>query len=206
MNRTFAQILSVVFHPLLLPTYLFAVILYYMPASTLTLPFRVRWVVLAMIFFTTCIIPGIAAYSMVRFGHLDSVEMHKREQRGLPLLFTGACYAVTSYLLYSEAAFDAIFYFVMAIIAASVFLTYIISMFWKISAHGMGMGGALGLLLVLNWLAPDAMLVKPIAIAILLAGAVLSARLHLHAHTPAQVYAGFGSGLLLAVSAAYMGL
>lgn len=206
MNRTLAQVLSVVFHPLLLPTYLFAVILYYMPTATITLPYQIRWIVLSMIFFTTFVIPGVAAYSMVRLGHIDSIEMDKREQRSMPLLFTGVCYALTSYLLYRESSFDAIFYFVMGIIAASVFLTFIISQFWKISAHSMGMGGGLGLLLVLNWLAPDAMMVGPIALGILLAGAVLTARLSLHAHTPAEVYGGFVSGFLLAVAAAYAGL
>lgn len=206
MNRSLAQVLSVVFHPLLLPTYLFAIILYYMPASMLTLPLQVRWVVLAMIFFTTFIIPGAAAVVMVRFGQLDSVEMSRREQRGLPLLFTAVCYAATTYLLYRESAYDAIFYFVMGIIAASVVLTFAVSQFWKISAHSVGMGGGLGLLLVLNNLAPEAMLVFPIAIALFLAGAVLSARLALHAHTPAQVYAGFGSGLLLALTAATVAL
>lgn len=206
MNRSLAQVLSVVFHPLLLPTYLFAVILYYMPASMITLPLQVRWVVLAMIFFTTFIIPAVAAYAMVRLGHLDSVEMYRREQRGLPLLFTGVCYAATAYLLYREPAYDAIFYFVMGIIAASVFLTYAISQFWKISAHSVGMGGCLGLLLVLNNLAPEALLIFPIVVAIFLAGAVLSARLALHAHTPAQVYAGFGSGLLLALVASTVAL
>ncbi|WP_161889462.1 hypothetical protein [Pontibacter russatus] len=205
MNRTLAQVLSVAFHPLLLPTYLFAIILYYMPVSTLTLPFHIRWVVLAMIFFTTFILPGVAAYSMVRLGHLDSVEMERRDQRGLPLLFTGVCYAITAYLLHREANFDALFYFVMGIIAASVFLTYLISLFWKISAHSIGMGGGLGLLLVLNWLAPEARMVVPIALGILLSGAVLTARLALHVHTPAQVYAGFASGLLLAVVAAFAG-
>ncbi|ARS37941.1 hypothetical protein CA264_18080 [Pontibacter actiniarum] len=194
------------FHPLLLPTYLFAVILYYMPSSMLTLPLQVRWVVLAMIFFTTCLIPGAAAVVMVRFGQLDSVEMRRREQRALPLLFTAICYAATTFLLYRESAYDAIFYFVMGIIAASVFLTFAISQFWKISAHSVGMGGGLGLLLVLNNLAPEAMLVFPIAIAIFLTGAVLSARLALQAHTPAQVYAGFGSGFLLALSAATVAL
>ncbi|WP_025608813.1 hypothetical protein [Pontibacter actiniarum] len=206
MNRSLAQVLSVLFHPLLLPTYLFAVILYYMPSSMLTLPLQVRWVVLAMIFFTTCLIPGAAAVVMVRFGQLDSVEMRRREQRALPLLFTAICYAATTFLLYRESAYDAIFYFVMGIIAASVFLTFAISQFWKISAHSVGMGGGLGLLLVLNNLAPEAMLVFPIAIAIFLTGAVLSARLALQAHTPAQVYAGFGSGFLLALSAATVAL
>lgn len=172
----------------------------------LTLPLQVRWVVLAMIFFTTCLIPGAAAVVMVRFGQLDSVEMRRREQRALPLLFTAICYAATTFLLYRESAYDAIFYFVMGIIAASVFLTFAISQFWKISAHSVGMGGGLGLLLVLNNLAPEAMLVFPIAIAIFLTGAVLSARLALQAHTPAQVYAGFGSGFLLALSAATVAL
>lgn len=129
MNRSLAQVLSVLFHPLLLPTYLFAVILYYMPSSMLTLPLQVRWVVLAMIFFTTCLIPGAAAVVMVRFGQLDSVEMRRREQRALPLLFTAICYAATTFLLYRESAYDAIFYFVMGIIAASVFLTFAISQF-----------------------------------------------------------------------------
>ncbi|GAB3536888.1 hypothetical protein GCM10027443_28360 [Pontibacter brevis] len=206
MNRTLAQVLSVVFHPLLLPTYLFAVILYYMPTATLALPYRIRWVVLCMIFFTTFIIPGLAAYGLVRLGHLDSMEMDRREQRSLPLLFTAVCYALTSYLLYREPSFDAIFYFVMGVIAASVFLAFLISQFWKISAHSIGMGGGLGLLLVLNWLDPDAMMVGPIALGILLAGAVLSARLSLHAHTPAEVYGGFGSGFLLVVAVAYAGL
>ncbi|WP_245842572.1 hypothetical protein [Pontibacter ummariensis] len=172
----------------------------------LTLPLRVRWIVLAMIFFTTFVIPGLGAYTMVRTGQLDSLTMERREQRGLPLLFTGVCYLATTYLLYRESAFDALFYFIMGVIAASVFLTYLISFFWKVSAHSVGMGGGLGLLLVLNRLAPEAMLVGPIVLAVLFTGAVLSARLALHAHTPPQVYAGFGSGLLLSLVAAYVAL
>jgi membrane-associated phospholipid phosphatase len=202
VNRSLAQALSVVFHPLLLPTYLFAVILYYMPSSTLTLPMRVRWIVLAMIFFTTFIIPAVAAFTMVRLGYLDSMEMDRREQRGFPLLFTGVCYAATSYLFYSEPTYDAVFYFVMGIIAASVFLAFAISQFWKISAHSIGMGGAIGLLLVLNKLAPEAMLIYPIIVAVFVAGVVMSARLALQAHTPSEVYAGFGiCGAILSMAA-----
>ncbi|WP_276499558.1 hypothetical protein [Pontibacter litorisediminis] len=193
--------MSVVFHPLLLPTYLFAIILYYMPSSTLTLPMRVRWIVLAMIFFTTFIVPAAAAFAMMRLGYLSSLEMDRREERGFPLLFTAICYAATSYLFYSEPTYDAIFYFVMGIIAAAVFLAFAISQFWKISAHSIGLGGGLGLLLVLHKLAPEAMLIYPVIVAVFVAGVVMSARLALHAHTPAEVYAGFGSGLLLALGA-----
>ncbi|MBF9255535.1 hypothetical protein I2I11_19710 [Pontibacter sp. 172403-2] len=195
------------FHPLLLPTYLFGFILFYMPAPMLSLTMMGRWIMLGMLFFTTFVIPGLGAYTMVRTGQLDSVEMDRREQRGLPLLFTGVCYGLTAYLLHRESDFDSIFYFVMVIMAATVFYTYAVSLFWKISAHGVGMGGGLGLLLILNRLAPEAMMMAPIAVLLLSAGAVLSARLSLHKHSPAQVYTGFASGLLLALMAAFvMGL
>ena len=190
-------------HPLLLPTYLFAVVLFYMPESLLSLNVRGRWLILGMLFFTTFVIPGVGAYVMVRTGQLDSMEMDRREQRRLPLLFTGVCYALTTYLLRRETTFDSVFYIIMLVVTASVFLTWFISLFWKVSAHSVGVGGCLGLLLLLNRLAPEAMLVFPIAIAVFLAGAVLSARLALHKHTPAQVYTGFASGLLLALAAAF---
>ncbi|MEJ8757681.1 hypothetical protein WG947_11770 [Pontibacter sp. H259] len=206
MNRSLAKALSVVLHPLLLPTYLFAFILYYLPAPTLSLPMPSRWIVLGMIFFTTFIIPGLGAYAMVRSGQLDSIEMERREQRRLPLLFTSVCYGITTYLLYNEAAFDEIFYFVMGVITASVVLTYGISLIWKVSAHSVGVGGALGLLLILSKLVPDVPMLLPIAVCIVLTGAVLSARLALNAHTPHEVYTGFGSGLLLALTAGMVAL
>ena len=207
MNRSLAQVLSVVFHPLLLPTYLFGFILFYMPSPMLSLTMMGRWIMLGMLFITTFVIPGLGAYTMVRTGQLDSVEMNRREQRGLPLLFTGLCYALTAYLLHRESGFNSVFFIVMVIIAASVFYTFVVSLFWKISAHAVGMGGGLGLLLILNRMVPDAMMMVPLALVLLLSGAVISARLSLHRHTPAQVYTGFASGLLLALTAAFtMGL
>ncbi|MFT2007042.1 hypothetical protein ACMA1I_00065 [Pontibacter sp. 13R65] len=206
MSHSLARFLSVIFHPLLLPTYLFAFLFYYLPAPVLSLPVKARWIVLSLIFFTTFIIPGLGAYTMVRTGHVDTLEMSRREQRSLPLLFTGVCYAVTAYLLQRENIFDRLFFVIMVILATSVFLTFLISLFWKISAHSVGMGGALGLLLVLSRLSPDTYMVPPLAMCIFVAGAVLSARLSLHVHTPAQVYAGFGSGLLLALAAAGLAL
>ncbi|MBB6609446.1 hypothetical protein H7F15_00200 [Pontibacter sp. Tf4] len=206
MNRSLAKALSVVLHPLLLPTYLFAFLLYYLPAPVLSLPMQSRWIVLGMIFFTTFIIPGLGAYAMVRAGQLDSMEMERREQRRLPLLFTSLCYGITTYLLYREPAFDEIFYFIMGIITASVILTYGLSLLWKVSAHSVGIGGALGLLMLLSRLVPDVPMLLPISLTIVLAGAVLSARLSLQAHTPSEVYTGFGSGLLLALTAGIVAL
>lgn len=143
---------------------------------------------------------------MMRAGYLKSLEMENHKQRGLPLMFTTLCYATTAYLFYREQVFDELFFFVMAVIAASVALTFFVSFFWKISAHSVGMGGALGLLIMLHRASPDTSIISVIVVGVLLAGAVLSARLALHAHSPAQVYAGFGSGLLLALMASAIAL
>ncbi|MDX5346089.1 MAG: hypothetical protein LPK19_02485, partial [Hymenobacteraceae bacterium] len=118
-----------------------------------------------------------------------------RRQRRLPLFFTALCYAVTTYLLFRETMFDQLFFYVMGLITLSVFLTYTITIFWKISAHAVGLGGTLGILLLLNTLIPDSPLLKPILVMILIAGAVMSARLALHAHTSDEVYGGFLMGL-----------
>ena len=151
-------------------------------------------------------VPGLGAYAMFRTGFIDSYEIDRREQRSKPLLFTAVCYAVTTYLFYSEPVFDQLFFFVMGVITASVFQAWFVSFFWKISAHGIGLGGALGVLLLVNKLTPEAGLLAPIVLVILVSGAVLSARLALHAHTPAQAYTGFATGLILVLTAGFIAL
>ncbi|WP_188500624.1 hypothetical protein [Pontibacter amylolyticus] len=206
MNRSLARFLSVAFHPLLMPTYLFAIILYFLPVSSISLPLQSRWIVLGMIFFTTFMVPGLGAFAMFKTGFIDSYEIDRREQRSRPLLFTALCYAVTTYLFYTESVFDELFYFVMGVVTASVFVAWCVSFFWKISAHGIGLGGALGVLLLVNKLMPESGLLIPIVLLILVSGAVLTARLALHAHTPAQAYTGFLTGLLLVLAAGFVAL
>jgi hypothetical protein len=206
MNHSLARFLSFAFHPLLMPTYLFVIILYFLPVSSLSFPMQSRWIILSMIFFTTFMVPGLGAYALFRTGFIDSYEIDRREQRSKPLLFTAVCYAVTTYLFYTEPVFDQLFFFVMGVITASVFLAWFVSFFWKISAHGIGLGGALGVLLLVNKLMPEAGLLTPIVLVILVSGAVLSARLALHAHTPAQAYTGFATGLILVLMAGFIAL
>lgn len=189
-----------------MPTYLFGVILYFLPVASLSLPLKSRGIVLGMIIFTTFMVPGLGAFAMFKTGFIDSYEMERREQRNKPLLFTAVCYGVTAYLFQSESVFDYLFFFVMGVTTASVFVAWVVSFFWKISAHGIGLGGALGVLLLVNKLIPDAGLLLPIALAILLSGAVLSARLALQAHSPAQAYMGFVAGLLLVLLAGTVAL
>ena len=200
VNLALARLLSVLFHPLLGPTYLFACLLYLLPESLVTFPMDSRWVILTAVFFLTFVIPALGTYFMVRAGVVQSMQMPIRSQRRFPLLFASLCYATATYFFGQDEVFGDLFYFIMLVITLSVLATYVISFFWKISAHSVGMGGALGILVFLYKLLPDITLFNLIVIFILLTGSVLSARLALQAHSPAQVYAGLATGFAFGAS------
>jgi membrane-associated phospholipid phosphatase len=197
VNRTLAQVLSVLFHPLLVPTYLFCIVLYVLPPSVLTFPVERRWAILVLVFCSTFLIPGLGTYFMYRHGYVGDLTLEHRPERNLPFFFTSVCFGITAYLFYQEAYFDRLFFYIMALITLSVFLTFLFSFWWKISAHAVGLGGALGILFLLNKLMPENQLLYIIVAAIILTGLVLSARLALEAHSPVEVYSGFLLGFSL---------
>ena len=183
-----------------MPTFLFGLILYALPESLITFPMESRWVILTAVFFLTFVIPAIGTYFMVRLGLVTNMQVRERAQRRLPFLFTTLCYASTTYIFGQEEVFGNLFYYLMLVITLSVFASYLVSLFWKISAHAVGMGGTLGALVFLHALLPDLLLMNLIVVFIILTGAVLSARLALQQHTPAQVYAGFFTGFAIGAS------
>ena len=195
------MVLSAVFHPLLVPLYLFSIVCYQLPgvASYPALP--VREFILIMVAGGTLVLPGLGTALLVWLGYADSVELRQRQQRTLPLLLAALSFGATAGLFYWRQDPNPLLFWIMAGMTLAVLLTFLITLRWKISAHGVGMGGAFGLLLLLNlnstagatgiwWLIGCAVV----------AVAVSRARLVLDAHTPAQVWAGLALGLSVALA------
>ena len=67
---------------------------------------------------------------------------------------------------------------------------------WKVSAHMIGIGGLIGLIISLSVLYSVSMMLYLI-LATMLSGLIGFARLSLNAHSPAQVYAGLGTGFMV---------
>jgi len=142
-----------------------------------------------MIFITTAMFPILFLFIMVRREIVSSFYLEKKEDRIYPLGITAIFYFLSYYLMQQLPLSDAFSLFLLGS-TIIVIISLLITFFWKISTHLMGIGGLLGgltglaihLSIDLTW-----MIVYGLAIS----GLLGFARLQLNAHKPSQVYAGF---------------
>lgn len=193
-----------------MPTWLFGILLYQVPVvlglDTFSVELRIRLLVLILI--GTFAVPSLLIYFLFRSGYVRSLHLDDRLDRRLPYLITGFVYSFLTFLfafrmqLISDVAPEIAV--ILGSITMSILLVGIISLFWKISAHGVGIGGSLGAVagIVLKFSETD--LVYTLAMLILLAGIILSARLQLNAHTPSQASLGLLLGIAVSLTAVFL--
>ncbi|WP_229368095.1 hypothetical protein [Fibrisoma limi] len=210
MSTRVAKFLSVVFHPLLMPTLLFGILLYLAPgvlgvdAFTGTL----RASLLVLLFIGTFGVPALLIYYLYRSGFVSSLHMDDRQERRVPYLLTGLIYTFLTFLFAFRMQLISVVAPEIAVLlgstAVSVLLVGIISLFWKISAHSVGIGGVIGTIagIMLKFNQTELFLV--LLAVIILAGVLASARLQLNAHTPGQIGAGLALGLTISLITVFL--
>ncbi|TGE15643.1 hypothetical protein [Hymenobacter elongatus] len=150
---------------------------------------------MAIVFAFTFLLPCLGTGALYWFGHVSSLLLRDRAQRPIPLLLAAFSFGTAALVLYQPQLFDVLLSQIMIGMTLAVFLTFLISLSWKISAHGVGVGGGLGLLGMLYLTSPASHTLWALLVMTLLAGCVLSSRLALNAHTPSQAWAGLGLGI-----------
>ena len=190
-----AKIISHLLHPLLIPTYGFALIFFtHNYISTFTPP-NSKIAILVVTFFFTFVLPTLNAIILLKMGRIRSLEMESTRERTLPYLSTAMYVFALLYLFYTRN-FPMVFVLMIAGAGLSILLTFFINFKWKISAHSIGIGGLLGGVMGISLrLAIDFKTVM--LLLVFCAGLIGFARLQLKAHSPAQVYTGFLLGFLV---------
>lgn len=196
MHPRLAQIVSWIFHPLLVPLYGVYIIFHYNTYLAYTIPDALQVRIYLIVALNTLLLPGLTSFFLLRRGLIRSLEMKSSVERKIPFLAT-AVFFVTGYFMLRMLELPRLFNLLILGAAVSVVIALIINvMQWKISVHLIGIGGIVGAIAGMSkLLIVDLRL--PLVITILLAGLVGTARLSLRAHTPAQVYAGFLTGFLV---------
>jgi len=195
LETRIAKIISYLLHPLLMPTYGFAIIFFTKNyIATFTSP-NVKLVILTITFIFTFILPTANALILLKMGRIKSLEMETSSERTMPYLSAALYYFALFYLFYN-AEFPNIFKILVLGAGLSILLTVIINYKWKISAHTIGIGGVAGALLgSIYRLQLDMSFF--LMLVILFSGIVGYARLKLNAHTPSQIYTGFALGFFV---------
>ena len=185
-----------------MPTLVFAFFLFLMPDWVFQLALPKIYVFL-LVLLTTLVIPLISLLLMRLTKSISSFHMEKREERILPFTVISLYYVMTSYLFYLKVAVDYRMMFALSVMTVCVVLLTGITFFWKISAHMIGVSGLLGIVMYFSIKYPSLEMVNYVLMLIIFTGAVASARLYLHAHTPGEIYAGFFLGFTLCFGAFY---
>jgi hypothetical protein len=155
---------------------------------------RIGWLIYSLVFLNTCLLPVFATILLKKFGIVSSIQIDEQSERTTPYLISFIFFMSTWWLL-SKAPLPPIIAQLMLGAAIAILLCIIINTKIKISAHMVGIGGALGAFLLLGFSGFQDYSFFVMA-GILLAGMIGWARLQLNAHTPTQVYLGFILGVL----------
>ena len=205
--RGLAYLMSVVFHPLLVPTYMLILLLlvnpYLFGINSIGEP-EGRLVIL-LVFLYTFFLPAIAMVVMRYLGLVSSFQMRDKTERIGPYLLTGMLYLWVYYNFKQNGQVPTAFTAFMLGTVIALFIAFFINIFTKISTHAVGMGGLVGMVIItmllfsyntfnldLGFLGTYHVTIGAVLLfAILAAGMVGSARLLLQAHDPLDLYGGY---------------
>lgn len=208
--RLIAQVISVVFHPLLILTYMLVLLLLVNPYLFGVPHIGEQKPLVLMMFVSTFAIPMLAVVMMKALGLIDSLEMHDKSERIGPYIATGIFYMWMAFYCYRSPVIPTAYAIAMIGTTIALFTAFIINIFNKISIHATGMGGFLGMTLITTLLFSYDNFTLDIGVlgsyqvtmswvllfVIIMSGLVGTARLILKAHTHSQLLWGYGVGFL----------
>ncbi len=190
----FSNILSWLMVPLLMPVY---GILLIFGLSILGMTSRGAQTVFSLTVFTVnVIVPILLIFLLKKQGFVDDYGLNGQKERLIPYIITILCMGATAgFMAWKNAPMWTVMFFAGGALAGLI--NFIVNFRWKISAHSAGVAGIVALLVHLarGPLASPSTFVW-LAVWILLAGLLGSARVWLGRHTAAQVLAGYVTGFL----------
>ncbi len=198
MEKRLAQVISVVFYPLFVPTYAFAVLLTMPAYFSALLPVASKWLLIGMIFLTTCLVPTLFFIIMIKTNIVNTKWLSDKEDRTFPYTVSIIFFYLAYYMLRKLQVSPVLTYFMIGATFLNVLIMGI-NFFWKISSHMASIGAVVGMVVGLSYFL-GTFYFGLIAGSLAASGLVGFARLKLEAHTPAQIYTGFLLGFMTIIS------
>ena len=189
-----AKIISYVFHPLFIPTYVFVFLVYQVPyefAGITAFQLQLR---IFSIFWLTAFFPAFAVFLLWRLKFSESIFLRTQKERIVPYIITMFFYWWMYYLSRNFTDQPAVLkFFYMGIFVSTVF-GLMLNNYFKISLHAMALGGALAaiILFAMYYRLP---LGISMSVTAMITGMVCTSRFLVSDHTSKEVYTGLFVGI-----------
>lgn len=192
--RFFAQVVSVVFHPLCTGVWMMLYITFLHPTLFIAVSERSRLLKTATFVNNNLVFPMLVVLLMRGLGFSNSILLHNRKERIVPYMASIIFFFWTWNVFNHQPDAPAVLNSMSQGIFFAACGALVLNTYFKVSMHAIGMGGLVGMMLGIA-LDGQAYSLLPLGIAILLSGLVSSARLMVSDHRPVDLITGFVLGL-----------
>ena len=195
------KIVSILFHPVFVPTItVFLVVKIY--SNIIILENQAGIILIGTCVFSL-ILPLLSVFILLLTKKIDSLEMPKKEERFLPILFASIWMILGFYFMKEIFSYAPIMKSIYLGAIYVMLIALLITKKWKISLHMLAIGGATGVFIMLEFLFGQNLML--LLITILISGILGYSRLSLKAHSLSQIYAGFIVGnIIMGLSILYL--
>lgn len=194
-STVLAKVISYIFHPLFLPTYIFFWVLLRFPFDFAGITPLALFARKITVFWMTAFFPAFSVFLLWRLKFINNIFLKTQKERIVPYIITMIFYWWMWYLSRNFTDQPLILKFFFFGIFMSTVAGLVLNSFFKISMHAMGIGGALGFIII-SCFYYQTYLGADIAIITLLTGLVCTGRLLLSHHNNFQVYTGLLAGII----------
>lgn len=190
-----AHIISYIFHPLFIPAYITAFLVYIHPYAFAGLPDNLKLLRVLLVFFNTGFIPAFSVFLMWRLRLIQSMYLKTQKERIIPYAASMIFYFWAWYVVRKMP--DNPDYFISFMMGSflSVCASWFLNIYAKVSMHATAMGGMV-LFFLLRAFAEYEITGLYFSVAILMAGLVCTSRLLVSSHSAREIYIGFFAGAL----------
>jgi len=187
-----SKLISFAFHPVLMPTYALLLLFQFTPLFSEFMSNEQKTQILKLTFIFTFLLPFFSVIILKKLKVVSSYYMENQEERRWPLLFALGWYYLLFLLFETLHIHFAVVYLLVGAMLI-LLISAIISNFWKISLHMLGIGGVLGAFLAIHTLFGGNIFL--IITLLFCAGFIGFARVNENAHSLKQIYLGFAVGV-----------
>lgn len=190
-----AIFISYVFHPIFIPLYCIAFLVYVHPSYFTGFSEKEKFYTVLISAVNLLFFPLITVLLLKALGFISSIFMRTKKDRIIPYI---ACsiFFFWAYLVFKN---QPMYPLILPSFIFGIFLSanagLMANIYFKISMHTLGIGGWLGLFVVIA-ISQSMLITGFLCIVILFSGLVGTSRLLLSSHTQKEIYSGYILGML----------